>query len=119
MKSRKVQLIALAFCTLFISSPSVANERSIPMIGLDEKGQTVELPVKIPFFKKRFRKAFRAINGVSLSSLDQVIESDQPWYLDKMEVGLGLAASVGLGDVVKAKAEPGIIFVFKHNRGGQ
>ena len=110
---------SLCFCLLVSSLPASAvsndsNEQSIPVVGVNDDGTPVEVPVKVPFFKRGLKKALRGMQGTMLPALNQQIPSDQPWYLDKMEVGVGLAASIGLGDVTKAKVEPTLLFIYKN-----
>ncbi len=114
-----VKIIAAALMLLCAFS-SYSQEQSqiksnIPLIGLDQNGDEIEMPLQGGIFKRNIKNIINAVNSEVLPSLNHADNASEhsKFKLKKIEVGLSVAASLGLGDVIKASAEPKFILVYK------
>lgn len=91
------------------------NATSIPLIGLDAKGNAVEEVVSEMEFNGWMKKAVLASSEMIKEDPQMKTEEQAGLKLKQVDIGLGFKAEVGLGDVVKASAEPTITFKFKRS----
>ena len=96
--------------SLFASTLFAAD---IPVIGIDAKGNAVEDVVSEVEFKGWMKKAVSASSEMIQRDPHLKTQTQGKLSLKQVDLGIGFKAEVGLGDVVKASAEPTITFKFK------
>ena len=93
-----------------------ANETEIPVLGISQKGEEIEIPMKSRFFKKRLKKALTAINGEAIPSLNKTIRSEQKWTVSQVDLGVSLGLALGLGDLIKGSIGTELKLAFKRRK---
>lgn len=89
----------------------------IPFVGLDGNGELKEFNIPGKKFKKYNKRAMKYTKKETLKALAQVKGSEtKSWKLDAVEVGLAAKAGFGLGNVLKAEAEPAFILIYKKRK---
>jgi hypothetical protein len=88
---------------------------NIPVIGLDAKGNALEEAVSEMEFSGWMKKAATASSEIVNDDQQLKTQNQAGLKLQQVDIGLGFKAEVGLGDVLKASAEPTITFHFKRS----
>lgn len=88
---------------------------NIPLIGLDAKGNAVEEAVSEIEFNGWMKKAVIASSEMIKEDPQMKTQEQVGLKLKQVDLGMGFKVEVGLGDVVKASAEPTITFKFKRS----
>tara|TARA_Y100001958_G_C21173097_1_gene504459 strand:- start:305 stop:613 length:309 start_codon:yes stop_codon:yes gene_type:complete len=80
---------------------SVANSSSLPLIGLDSKGNPKEVSLKKSEWDLKLKKSISILSESTLESLDK---SKFSFY--KVSVGTYIKMKLGIGSLITATAEP-------------
>lgn len=103
----------IIFASLFAGSVSAT---SIPVIGLDEKGNAVEDAVSEMEYNGWMKKAVYASKDILSEDPQLKTETQAGLSLKQVNLGFGFKAQVELGDVLKASVEPVVEFAFKRSK---
>ncbi|MDH5580296.1 MAG: hypothetical protein OEY33_00175 [Bdellovibrionales bacterium] len=102
-KALMVSLIASA-----VSGNVMAGDEDITLLGLDNNGNEIEMPVKSKRFKKRVNKILKAYLGEAIPALDRAIRSDSKLKLREVDLGVSVKMGFEVPEVFDASVEPGI-----------
>jgi len=91
-------------------SAALASEAAL--IGLDKNGEETIVKVQGKKFTRGFNELINEVNDSTVVSLDKYELSGKTWVMNRFEVGLGLKAAFGIGEVLKASATPTVKLVF-------
>ncbi len=103
--------------TLGVATGCKNNVDDVPFVGLDGNGELKEINFPGKKFKKYNARAMKYTKKQTLKALSQVEKAEtNSWKLDAVEVGLAAKAGIGLGNVLKAEAEPAFILIYKKRK---
>lgn len=84
-------------CISFLCG-SVSLAGSILMVGLDNKGEPVEVEVPEKKYQENLKKAIMGVELSALPTLQKKSESSKGWMLRSAVLGIGVNMEVGLGE---------------------
>ena len=110
---RKTLMIIL----LLVSSgtQSAFSSDSLFFIGIDKKGNNLEVPVNQNDFNHQMDKAIGIISEPALNSLDRLKTKKGDLKLDRVDIGTYIKMSLGLGNIIKGTIEPYLKLFLKKN----
>ena len=106
----KKLLLTLVLMTLV--SPVIAND-NISLIGLDETGEEISIPMKSKKWSRRVTKVLNKVGGDVLPMIKDQYGTNQQFEFRQFDIGLEVLMSVGIGDLVKATIKPFFHLYFK------
>jgi hypothetical protein len=89
---------------------------NIPLIGMDAKGNAVEEVVSEMEFSGWMKKAVAASSEMIKEEPQLKTQNQAGLKLQKIDIGMGFKAEIGLGDTVKASVEPTLTFSFSRSK---
>jgi hypothetical protein len=94
-----VKKLILAATLLMAFSTSFAAEKDnlVNLIGLDENGKELNIPIKSKKWKKRMAKVFKRVGGDVLPQVRMHTDSDQKFAFKQFDLGLYVKMKFGLG----------------------
>jgi len=111
-----IRLLAIG-ATLLAVTACKEKPNDIPFVGLDGNGELKEFNIPGKKFKKYNKRAMKYTKKETLKALAKVEKAEtKSWKLDAVEVGLAAKAGFGLGNVLKAEAEPAFILIYKKRK---
>ncbi|MCO4795054.1 MAG: hypothetical protein KC493_15160 [Bacteriovoracaceae bacterium] len=114
MKMKRTLKFFAMCLVLSAGSACKKNIDDIPLIGIDGNGEVHEVSISGKKFKKFNTRAMKYTKEETLKALSSLDKGEKKsWKLDAVEVGLAAKAGFGLGNVLKAEAEPAFILVYK------
>mgnify|MGYP001600972435 CR=1 FL=1 len=114
MKSIAKFIVLLGLVTniaLCETPAAVSNERTIDVIGLDDNGQEVSIPVGTKGMQKKLTSFMTSVEKSVAPEMEKFIKTDKKFKLTKFDIGFSLKAALGIG-ILSASAEPSIAFRF-------
>ena len=81
-------------------STSFANDQKdnlVNLIGLDENGKELDIPIKSKRWKKRMAKVFKRVGGDILPQVRTYDDSTQKFAFSQFDLGLYVKMKFGLG----------------------
>ena len=119
MKAKNLGMGLCLSALMTIGVSSIAQTKTIPVIGIDRDGNEVIQRESVPKFKGKLDQAYRVVSKSSLDALNRASRNGNDFKLKGLEVGVGIFGEIGLGDVIKASAEPTLIFVYSRKSQGR
>lgn len=92
--------LILATTLLMALSTSFATEEKdnlVNLIGLDENGKELDIPIKSKRWKKRMAKVFKRVGGDILPQVRTYTDSNQKFTFAQFDLGLYVAMKFGIG----------------------
>jgi hypothetical protein len=113
----RLALLLFAIAPAAIWLPVLASEHeSITLIGQDENGEAIEIPMAKGEYMKRLRTVSASVVDSAIPALAQassaVAAKAPKWMLRTFVVGVGVGLEAGLGPIIKIKAVPRFKLVF-------
>jgi len=93
-------------------SPVIASD-NITLIGLDETGEEISIPMKSKKWSKRVTKVLNKVGGDVLPTIKNQYGTNQQFEFRQFDIGLAVLMKVGIGDLVKATIKPYFDLYFK------
>ena len=117
MKLKQTLKICTLLATLGVATSCKEKPNDIPFVGLDGNGELKEINFPGKEFKKYNARAMKYTKKETLKALSKIEKAESnSWVLDAVEVGLAAKAGLGLGNVLKAEAEPAFILIYKKRK---
>jgi len=86
--------LLMAFSTSFASD---SKDSLVNLIGLDENGKELNIPIKSKRWKKRMAKVFKRVGGDILPQVRMYDSSEQKFAFSQFDLGLYVTMKFGLG----------------------
>jgi len=86
-------------------TPVFASD-NIALIGLDEAGEEIVIPMKSKRWSKRVTKVLNKVGGEVLPAIKNQYRSEQHFEFKQFDIGLAVKMQVGIGELVKATINP-------------
>ena len=103
-------LLTLVLMTLI--SPVIASD-NVTLIGLDETGEEISIPMKSKKWSKRVTKVLNKVGGDVLPMIKNQYGTNQQFEFRQFDIGLAVPMKVGIGELVKATIKPYFELYFK------
>ena len=118
------RIVSTIIIFLALMSISQADEDLVHLVGLDETGKEINLPVKSRLWRKRIAKVFNRVGGDVLPAIE-TYESNEKFSFSQFDFGLYIPMKFGIGVLdespvsLKMKVEPYFKLFFKKKNRGQ
>jgi hypothetical protein len=106
-KKNSLVLISLIIMSLY----SCRNSEKLLLVGIDEEGRDLEVKVDKDTFLKSSAETFSSLNDSTIEMLDA--SADASWKIDKVEVGVGVNLTAGVGQLWKWSYNPGFKLIYQ------
>jgi len=93
----------------------IAYSDDFTLIGINDKGEPVEIPLKQKIWNIKIKKAIHSISNSTLSSLEKMNDRNGPLTFNRVDIGTYIKIKLGLGNLVQASAEPYFKLFFTKN----
>jgi len=87
-------MLLLAFSTSYASDE---KDNLVNLIGLDDNGKELNIPIKSKKWKKRMAKVFKRVGGDILPQVRTYDDSTQKFSFSQFDLGLFVAMKFGIG----------------------
>jgi len=93
-------------------SPVFASD-NISLMGLDETGKEIVIPMKSKKWRKRVTKVLNKVGGEVLPAIKKNYSSGENFEFKQFDLGLAVVMKVGIGELVTATIKPYFDLYFK------
>ena len=90
------KLVLMSSLIMALSTPLFAKESTVNLIGLDENGEEINLPIKSGRWQKRMAKVFNRVGGDILPAIRKH-SSNEKFKFAQFDLGLYVAMKFGIG----------------------
>ena len=106
MNIKKI-VLSITFLNAFAFT-AAADSHGIPMVGVKENGNPIEIMVPENMYSERVQTALTEVEMSTLAALSKMslMPVSKPWMLRSVVVGLGLNMEIKLGPIIKFGALP-------------
>ena len=109
------KILILTFLLVKFGTQSSFSSDSLFFIGIDKKGNNLEIPFNQNDYNHQIDKAIGIITHPTINSLDKLDVKKGNLKLDRVDIGTYLKISLGLGNIIKGSIEPYLKLFFKKN----
>jgi hypothetical protein len=93
----------------------MAYSDDFTLIGINDKGEPLEIPLKKKIWNTKIKKAIHLISNSTLSSLEKMNEKNGHLTFNRVDIGTYIKIKLGLGNLVQASAGPYFKLFFTKN----
>ena len=116
---KKLILVTTLLMAISTSFASEEKDNLVNLIGLDENGKELNLPIKSKKWKRRMAKVFKRVGGDILPQVRTYSDSKQKFSFAQFDLGLYVSMKFGIGVLEESpvklamKVEPYFKLFFK------